>query len=320
MNRRRGLLAALAASLALAGSALPAVGTPAIIQSIPSQPYGTQFDFYSEISGRTYRIFVYKPDSAPSPSGYAAIILTDGNVSFPIATIAGLLSEASGGRATLVVGVGYPETDIKALTIDRNRDLTPTQPPGAIQQYPGYRTMTSADFGGAELFYRFLTEELRPVLSSLYPIDAKDQTLAGHSLGGLFTLGVLFNHPAAFHRYVAASPSIWWNNRSVLDALPTFQRRVETGEAAPQILVTAGALEDDVPAILPPGMTAEAVAANFKVNGIVVNARALVARLQQIKGPPGYAARLRLFDAENHNSVEPAAISAAVVFAAEPPR
>jgi predicted alpha/beta superfamily hydrolase len=42
------------------------------------------------------------------------------------------------------------------------------------------------------------------------------------SWGGLFTLGVLLNHPETFHNFVASSPSIWWNRRSVLANVPAY--------------------------------------------------------------------------------------------------
>src|SRR5690606_6559257 len=43
------------------------------------------------------------------------------------------------------------------------------------------------------------------------PIDESRQTLYGHSYGGLFVLHALRTQPGAFQRYVAASPSLWWN-------------------------------------------------------------------------------------------------------------
>jgi hypothetical protein len=36
-----------------------------------------QFDMPSRISGRTYRIFVFKPAAPPPPSGYPVVVLED---------------------------------------------------------------------------------------------------------------------------------------------------------------------------------------------------------------------------------------------------
>jgi len=147
---------------ALSASSVAAEIPAPIETMVPSQPWALQFNLESKITGRTYRIYVHKPDSSPPPRGYPVILFTDGNVSFPIATIAGLFAEVEARGSALIVGIGYPSDDLKSLTVMRNRDLTPTQPPGQIQQYPGYPTMTAADFGGSESFYRFLVEELRP--------------------------------------------------------------------------------------------------------------------------------------------------------------
>jgi predicted alpha/beta superfamily hydrolase len=52
----------------------------------PVVVYGSiQFDMPSQISDRTYRIFVFKPSAPPPPSGYPVVVVTDGNLSFPLA-------------------------------------------------------------------------------------------------------------------------------------------------------------------------------------------------------------------------------------------
>jgi predicted alpha/beta superfamily hydrolase len=243
---------AIALFTALWTSSVAAEAPTPLATMVPSQPWALQFNLKSKLTGRTYRIYVHRPDSPPSPRGYPAILFTDGNVSFPIATIAGLFAEVEGRGNALIVGIGYPSDDLKSLTVMRNRDLTPTQPPGQIQQYPGYPTMTANDFGGSELFYRFLVEELRPQLAKLYAIDPDNQTLAGHSLGGMFTLSVLFRHPTAFRNYVAMSPALWWDNRSLLAEEPAITRLIADRKLAPRLLITVGEQVYDIPASLAP--------------------------------------------------------------------
>jgi hypothetical protein len=41
---------------------------------------------------------------------------------------------------------------------------------------------------------------------------SNDRTLIGSSLGGLFTLYVLFNHTELFNHYVLTSPAVQWDN------------------------------------------------------------------------------------------------------------
>jgi predicted alpha/beta superfamily hydrolase len=174
------------------------------------------------------------------------------------------------------------------------------------------------DAGGSELFYRFLTEELRPAIAAAYPTDGADQILYGHSLGGLFTLGVLFNHPSAFSTYLVSSPSIWWDAKTVLKGAPGFARKVEAGEAAPRIMIVVGGDEESVPKRLPPGVSVDQMKASASRFLMVTNARELAERLAALKGAPGYEVKFHAFEDEDHMSVLPASISRTLGFALEP--
>lgn len=312
----------IVAVVTLAAASAPACGAPSTalgpVDTITAtQPWAIQFDLTSRISARTYRIYVRKPDGPPPPTGYPVIMVLDGNVAFPIAMVAGLFAEVEGRGNALIVGIGYPSDDLKKLTIMRNRDLTPTQPPGKIQQFAGYPIMTEADFGGSERFYSFLVDELRPKLAGLYPTDKSNQTLAGHSLGGLFVLNVLFGHPDAFRSYVAMSPAIWWNNRSLLNDEAAFARMISQAPTAPRLMITAGSQEEDIPAVLPQGIERSAIAENFRVNGILTNARGLSDRLSKLDRRSGLVVRYQVIQDAHHNTSMPDAITRAVSFAIE---
>ena len=161
----------------------------------------------------------------------------------------------------------------------------------------------------------FLTEELRPAIAAAFKVETSRQTLYGHSLGGLFTLGVLFRHPEAFQTYAASSPSIWWNRRALLKLVPAFEKRVAAGEVAARVLVTIGALEQTPPAVPPPNMTPAQVRKLIKDGLMVDNARELGARLAALKGGPGYHARFAEFVDEDHMSVVPASLGRTLSFA-----
>jgi predicted alpha/beta superfamily hydrolase len=74
--------------------------------------------------------------------------------------------------------------------------------------------------GGGEghAYGRLLIEELKPLLDREYrTLPGPESTaLGGSSLGGLITLFLGFEHPEAFGKLAVLSPSIWWNNRSIL--------------------------------------------------------------------------------------------------------
>ena len=307
---------------------------PPLPAQSPVFVYGSaQFDLPSKISGRTYRIFVFKPAAPVPPSGYPVVVATDGNMTFPImATLDATF--ALTGKAALVVGVGYAVDDPMSLFSLRNRDLTPPTPLSGIPQRPGGPPVNLEDYGGSENFYRFLIEELRPAIAGAYSVDAHVQTLYGHSIAGMFTLSVLLNHPGSFRNFVASSPSIWWNKRSVLSDVSSFVRKVQAREVTPRVLILVGGKEQDVPATLPPQMTGALTkkmpivpsAIRNIIAKIVVkktmldyrmvdNARELTGWLQEIEGGAGYSVRYHAFEGEDHLTVLPASIARALTFA-----
>src|SRR5271170_6691322 len=151
MNKTKGVLRAGAASISLAWAGAATAAEPApspsmmMFLSPPASPAqhpvalrgSVQFDMPSKISGRTYRIFVFKPAAPPPPSGYPVVVVIDGNMSFPLAATLDAAFALRGGKAALVVGVGYPADDEITPFFMRNRDLTPPTPLSGISQNPG---------------------------------------------------------------------------------------------------------------------------------------------------------------------------------------
>jgi uncharacterized protein len=285
----------------------------------PVELFGaSRFDLASKISARTYRIFVYKPLTPAPPSGYPVIFVTDGNGMFPLA--AGQMALMTlAGKGAVVVGIGYPTDDFMKPMMLRYRDLTPATKDKSL--FPTQPPLAPADQGGAaELFFRFITEELRPAVSASYSIDAHQQTLYGHSLGGLFVLGVMFNHPESFNNYVASSPSIWWDNKSVLKDESSFLAKLKGAKHPIRVLICVGAKEQDPYSYVPPGanMTLSEVNKKIAEARMVDNARDLAQRLKQAGPKSGVVVRFQDFSAEDHLSVVPASLSRALGFALEP--
>jgi predicted alpha/beta superfamily hydrolase len=277
-------------------------------------PGAIEFDMTSKVSGRTYRIFVQTPFAPPPEGGYPLALFTDGNMTFPMAaTIGGMMFGMMAGRPALIVAVGYP--NLMDLMTARTRDLTPETPLENIISMPGLPPPVAENFGGAEDFFRFLTEELKPHLAAAYPISTDNHTLYGYSLGGLFALHVLFNHPTSFRTFAACSPSIWWNDRAVLADEAGFVRAVEAGTVSPRVLITVGANEQEPPPIAPPGMTLEQADTLQRAARMVDNASELAERLAKAKGGPDYRVRFQSFEREDHTTASPASISRALAFA-----
>ncbi|HLY80670.1 MAG TPA: alpha/beta hydrolase-fold protein [Caulobacteraceae bacterium] len=275
-------------------------------------PWSTQFDLASKISGRTYRIFVFAPPLPPPEAGYPLLVVLDGNMTFPVAATMGAMYAFSGAPA-LVVGVGYGASPLE-IQVLRFRDLTPPTPAEAVPQRPGIPPLGPEHFGGSAEFRGFLTEELGPAIAAAHQVDPSRAALFGYSLGGLFVLDTLFNQPGAYTRYMAASPSIWWNDSAVLKDEAAFVSRVEGGMPAPRLLISVGDREQMVPSRLPGGMSAGDAEALVAEGRMVDNAWELSTRLSRVTGC-GYASCFHAFENEDHLTGMAAAIGRALDFA-----
>lgn len=317
MDHSMALAAAVVATASLPAAQVPTVSaaTVALPATEPAViPFAIQFDLPSRITGRTYRILLHRPQSAPPKDGWPVIYLLDSRSTFATAASQVLLRTSHGQNGALVVEIGYPEA--AATSRLRAFDVTPSVPlPGSLgaTAVPGSKP---SDFGGAALFHRFMIEELRPVIAAMAPVDVKDQSLIGYSLGGLFALGVLFDHPHAYHTIVAGSPSIWFNNRELLRKEPGFAAAVKAGRVTTRVLTTSDGWEQSPPdSQLPSDAKQRAAALKAAAEyAIVDNAMGLASRLGGLRGAPGYKVRYVLFPEETHLTGNPAAVSRGVAF------
>jgi hypothetical protein len=104
--------------------------------------------------------------------------------------------------------------------VDRRRDFT--FPTSVVQDKKDYPSC-----GASGNFISFIEKELQPYIERQYKAN-KDRMLIGQSLGGLLATEILFTRPALFRQYVIISPSLWWNNESLLKKkLPTVSSTVK---------------------------------------------------------------------------------------------
>lgn len=188
-------------------------GGAAVAQrSAPPQPFalGVTETIHSTVLGEDRLLNIalpqgYHPDSA---ARYPVIYLLDGGAGEDFIHIAGLAQFAAFEWVgwlppSIVVGIG---------NTDRKRDLThPTTIAKDKASYPST--------GGSGAFMQFLAQELTPFVEAHYRTTGT-RTLIGQSLGGLFATEVLLRMPHLFQHYLIISPSLWWDDGSVL-RLPT---------------------------------------------------------------------------------------------------
>ncbi|MBI4750892.1 MAG: alpha/beta hydrolase [Acidobacteria bacterium] len=101
-------------------------------------------------------------------------------------------------------------------TRDRIAEYTPTPDP----EYP--------NGGKADLYARMLVEEVKPFIDRTYRTkpDACNTALAGSSLGGLVSLHISLKYPGTFGRVAVISPSVWWDNRVIVNEVSALPARL----------------------------------------------------------------------------------------------
>ncbi len=60
-----------------------------------------------------------------------------------------------------------------------------------------------------------MDKELIPYINQHYKVNTNN-TLIGHSFGGLYAAYILVNHSKLFNNYVIVSPSLWYDNHYLI--------------------------------------------------------------------------------------------------------
>jgi predicted alpha/beta superfamily hydrolase len=70
--------------------------------------------------------------------------------------------------------------------------------------------------GKSAQFIAFIEKELQPFIEKRFKTNAS-KTIIGQSLGGLLETEILLKKPELFNKYIIISPSLWWDNGSLLN-------------------------------------------------------------------------------------------------------
>lgn len=247
---------------------------------------------------RVHRIMVAVPPAPPPPQGYPVLYLLDGNLLFtPTAQL--MRNRFARGpsvptQGAVVVGLGYADSAVLDLSA-RSYDYTPPAPGPATDE-------RGRAEGGADHFLDFIDQQVRPLVEESWPIDKTRQTFFGHSYGGLCVLHALLTRPGSFQRYVAASPSIWWRDGFVLQALPGFLAHAASQPAdapALQLLLTQGEREAR-PAKQTTAPAPSSDPARDAIRRQRQSAPGIPALREGLRGAPGLALRYASFPGADH--------------------
>ena len=180
----------------------------------PTKPFvlGVIDAIQSNELGETRTLNIYLPEnySKDSSAKYPVIYLLDGSADEDFIHIAGLVQFANFPWVNLL-----PRSIVVGIAnVDRKRDFT----------YPTTIEKDKKDFpttGHSQRFIAFLEKELQPYIQKNYSTNPS-KTIIGQSLGGLVATEILFKKPSLFTQYIIVSPSLWWDNESLLATTPAF--------------------------------------------------------------------------------------------------
>lgn len=176
--------------------------------SVSPKPFvlGIVQEIHSEVLAEKRILNIYLPEgyNQNDTIKYPVVYLLDGSADEDFIHIVGLYQFNSFPwinrvPKSIVVGIA---------TVDRRRDFTyPTTIEKDKAKYP--------TTGKSAAFIAFLEKELQPYIEKNYKTSAS-KTIIGQSLGGLLATEILLTHPSLFNKYIIVSPSLWWDNGSLL--------------------------------------------------------------------------------------------------------
>ena len=181
-------------------------------QSENSKPFvlGAIEEIQSTQLGEKRILNVYLPQgyNQNDTTKYSVIYLLDGSADEDFIHVVGLVQFNTFEwinriPKSILVGIA---------TVDRKRDFTyPTTIEEDKKTYPAT--------GHSDKFIAFIEKELQPYIEKKYKTNSS-KTIIGQSLGGLLATEILFTKPNLFNKYIIVSPSLWWDNGSLLGQTP----------------------------------------------------------------------------------------------------
>ena len=228
MSPRNRRLAALAIALAFAAAcAPPGPSAEPVAQrpgaSVEGVAIGHEVRLDSSLLEEERTLYVSLPESyaAAATKRHPVLYLLDAESDFR--HTAGIVEFLAGiDRIPELIVVGVVNTN-------RSRDLTP--PSSDIEE-----TAFWDEVGGAELFRRFLREELIPFVDRSYRTEPY-RILRGQSFGGLFALHDYMSAEPVFDAALTSSPAVGWNHGQLIEAAPAF---FAAGVPRPLYVASAG--------------------------------------------------------------------------------
>jgi len=159
---------------------------------------------------RTLNIYLPEGYNQSDSTRYPVIYLLDGSADEDFIHVVGLVQFNNFPwinriPKSIVVGIA---------NVNRRRDFT----------YPSNIAEDKKQFQGtghSDNFIAFIENELQSFIEKEYKVN-DSKMIIGQSLGGLLATEILMKKPHLFNKYVIISPSLWWDNGSLLKHNPSL--------------------------------------------------------------------------------------------------
>jgi predicted alpha/beta superfamily hydrolase len=114
-----------------------------------------------------------------------------------------------------------------------------------VSEYTPCRDRRSRKGGKADRYAQMLATEIKPFIDNEYRTrkSAAHTGVGGSSLGGLASLVTGLEYPRVFGKLMIMSPSVWWDQRSILSSVHAYSAR-----ARQRIWLDIGSAEGENPA------------------------------------------------------------------------
>lgn len=171
---------------------------------------------------------IYLPQKYDKEKAYPVIYLLDGTINEDFLHIVGLVQFFN-------LQLNMPETIVVGIAnVDRKRDFTfHTDLKDLQKSYP--------TTGHSDKFIKFIETELQPFVEASYKTTGT-KYIIGQSLGGLLATEILLKKPKLFSHYLIVSPSLWWDNESLLKNAKNLT--VNIPDANKYVYISVGKQED----------------------------------------------------------------------------
>lgn len=169
---------------------------------------------------------IYLPAKYDTTKAYPVIYLLDGTMNEDFIHICGLVQFFN-------LQFKMPEFIVVGIAnVDRKRDFTfHTDLKDLQKDYP--------TTGHSDVFIQFLENELQPFINKSYKTN-ETKYLIGQSLGGLLATEILLKNSQLFSHYLIISPSLWWDDESLLKQAKTLFEKQEVNNLYVYISVGKG--------------------------------------------------------------------------------